>query len=199
MSRNWRRFSAFTPSSSLPAFLPHTSHLSCLVGEISVSYPHLLLPSLPLNLPLNVALGNHPCPRPTRNILSHPACQQVRFIKYFLNFQIYLFNWQNKSIFSLQSWWRWLVFAPEIYFIFCMLGIWQSCQAHKTWTNSANKIVANTQIVFQIKLVLAKIFSLMLFCLKVFSHELKLSYLKRYSKTTSPLQEINIFYMTDWL
>ena len=66
---------------------PHLSPLLLGGGNICIVSPPPPLPSLPLNLPLNVALGNHPCPRPTRNILSHPACQQVRFIKYLPNFE----------------------------------------------------------------------------------------------------------------
>ena len=76
MFRNLRRFSASTPA-PLPAF-PLRSELGDGGGNICIVSPP---PPLPLNLPLNVALGNHPCPRPTRNILSHPYCQQVRFIK----------------------------------------------------------------------------------------------------------------------
>ena len=77
MFRNLRRFSASTPA-PLPAF-PLRSELGDGGGNICIVSPP---PPLPLNLPLNVALGNHPCPRPTRNILSHPYCQQVRFIKF---------------------------------------------------------------------------------------------------------------------
>ena len=66
-----------------PFLLSSPTPLTFLGGNICIVSPP---PPLPLNLPLNVALGNHPCPRPTRNILSHPYCQQVRFIKYF--FQI---------------------------------------------------------------------------------------------------------------
>ena len=76
MFRNLRRFSASTPA-PLPAFPPQVWG-RWWWGKYLYRIP---TSSLPLNLPLNVALGNHPCPRPTRNILSHPYCQQVRFIK----------------------------------------------------------------------------------------------------------------------